>query len=673
MTAPDAPHAPEELLAHRQWLVALARRLVHDDATAQDLVQDTWVTALETPPRESGSLRSWLGRVLRNRVLQRARSEGRRAAREADSRRTDPMPAPDEVVARSETQRRVLAAVLALEEPYRGVVLLRYYEERSAREIAKHLGLPLETIRTRLKRGVQQLRGALDREYGERRKWHAALLPLFGMPVSPPSGTAPTAVAARPLSRGLRRLAPIGVAGVCAVLTVMALRASVTPSPESKNEPDSRPLLKEAIAPSTEEAADRERRRSRRQARRAQEAAEAPPVDPRSLSAIHIVVRCVQDASPVPGLILDWEGRRPEEDERITTGVGGTATVPTDALHNLISRSSSWALLDPSRTLFTNDGVVWALRLMRVRGRVEDADGNVPSAAKLRFTLRDPRGRPDLWSGFTRQICADAPKTIRNEVHTFMGRPIPPPRADGTFLWRLPHLRWLSVDPGREWRRDAFAVPYDRDPGRVPELVIRLVRWPVLEGVVVGPEGVPVVGASVCIALTEPSGGDFRYASRYETETDEEGRFSLTLMQGPKVEPYLSVHPRHGLAPVRRRLGALGKGLRGLEIRVYERASTDEVLWRSPDGPVSPGLVSVTDVTGDWPHVRFWIEILAGGRSDASALEPGRTYEVTRHTYGRAAGIPPRFTWRGKATIRLERVLDAGVTRDAEPSQGEKR
>ena len=49
---PDlSPIRPEDLLAHSQWARALARTLVRDAATAEDLVQETWVAALKRPPR----------------------------------------------------------------------------------------------------------------------------------------------------------------------------------------------------------------------------------------------------------------------------------------------------------------------------------------------------------------------------------------------------------------------------------------------------------------------------------------------------------------------------------------------------------------------------------------------------------------------------------------------
>src|SRR5205814_10341316 len=57
----DAPRdgfaTPEELLAHAGWVRALARELVRDASTADDLVQETWLAALRHPPRAGSSMR----------------------------------------------------------------------------------------------------------------------------------------------------------------------------------------------------------------------------------------------------------------------------------------------------------------------------------------------------------------------------------------------------------------------------------------------------------------------------------------------------------------------------------------------------------------------------------------------------------------------------------------
>jgi DNA-directed RNA polymerase specialized sigma24 family protein len=71
---------PEDLLAHAGWLRALARRLAGDPDLAEDLVQETFLTAVERQPLARQAAGSWLGAVLRN-FAYRAHHQSRRRQR----------------------------------------------------------------------------------------------------------------------------------------------------------------------------------------------------------------------------------------------------------------------------------------------------------------------------------------------------------------------------------------------------------------------------------------------------------------------------------------------------------------------------------------------------------------------------------------------------------------
>ena len=83
MNGASRPIDPAELLANAGNLRALARRLVADDHDADDVVQQTFVAAVERPPRADVPLRPWLARVARNFALRTLRGRRRRAALEA--------------------------------------------------------------------------------------------------------------------------------------------------------------------------------------------------------------------------------------------------------------------------------------------------------------------------------------------------------------------------------------------------------------------------------------------------------------------------------------------------------------------------------------------------------------------------------------------------------------
>lgn len=181
----------ERLLAHSGWLTSLARRLVQDPATADDLVQDTWAAALRSPSRGAQRGQGWLFTVFANLARARSREEGARRRREMDAARPERISGPDELVERAESQRRLLALVLALDEPYRSTLLARFVEAQSAAEIARNTGTNESTVRTRVARALQRLRESLASEHGADPRLGLGV--LLGMPHAMENGVAPSA------------------------------------------------------------------------------------------------------------------------------------------------------------------------------------------------------------------------------------------------------------------------------------------------------------------------------------------------------------------------------------------------------------------------------------------------------------------------------------------------
>ncbi len=169
------------LLRHGAWLRRLAFHLVGGGDGAEDAVQETWIAAMAARPSADRDLRPWLARVLRNRLRHQARTRTRRLAREQAATRAEPVtdaPAA-EALERVELQRRLTTLVTELEEPFRSTLVLRYFEGRSAADIARESKVPEGTVRWRTKEGLDRLRARLDEDHGgDRRAWRALLLPL---------------------------------------------------------------------------------------------------------------------------------------------------------------------------------------------------------------------------------------------------------------------------------------------------------------------------------------------------------------------------------------------------------------------------------------------------------------------------------------------------------------
>lgn len=180
-TPSAAPNDPQAFLEHAAFLRRLARGLLGDAAAAEDLVQEAWMASLRAKPQPGIPLRAWLAGWVRNRSMQRRREEQRRARREAAVARPDRHSPELETAERLEVLQFVLRTVEALDEPYRTAVRMRFLDDLSAKEVAARLGVPVATVRTRLRRGLARVRAKLDANCpGGRSALLSALVPLAG-------------------------------------------------------------------------------------------------------------------------------------------------------------------------------------------------------------------------------------------------------------------------------------------------------------------------------------------------------------------------------------------------------------------------------------------------------------------------------------------------------------
>ena len=168
----------EELLGHAGWARRLALHLVREPAAADDLVQDTWEVAMTNGRPAGVPLGAWLTGVMRNLARFGARSDVRRARRDAGFANDSVAAHPDELLARFQMQRQLADLVSGLREPYRSTVLLRYYDGLTAVQIGRKLGIPAATVRWRVKQGLDELRTALAERHGGGDAWLAAVSPL---------------------------------------------------------------------------------------------------------------------------------------------------------------------------------------------------------------------------------------------------------------------------------------------------------------------------------------------------------------------------------------------------------------------------------------------------------------------------------------------------------------
>ena len=170
----------EDLAEHLEWLRRLARSLVRDPEVADDLTHETLLAALRSSGERPRSPRSWLRSVLVRQHIERLRRRGRREDRHRQVARPDFVDSPLVELERNSINEVVTEEVANLPETYQEVLRWRYFDERTPTQIAAEHDIPIATVKTRLQRGLAQLRERLDaRHGGDGRTWVAALAPLW--------------------------------------------------------------------------------------------------------------------------------------------------------------------------------------------------------------------------------------------------------------------------------------------------------------------------------------------------------------------------------------------------------------------------------------------------------------------------------------------------------------
>jgi RNA polymerase sigma-70 factor, ECF subfamily len=167
---PDRIDWPAELQHHGRWLRTVALARVGDAASADDVIQEVAMAAVEKGHqlRDPKAVAAWLYRLVVVASLQFRRRQGRRrklverfidrcGPTDADTRERDPL---DWLLA-DERKRMVRQALSQLPPRDAEILLLKYSEDWSYNQMAEHLGLSTSAVEARLHRAREKLRRAL--------------------------------------------------------------------------------------------------------------------------------------------------------------------------------------------------------------------------------------------------------------------------------------------------------------------------------------------------------------------------------------------------------------------------------------------------------------------------------------------------------------------------------
>jgi RNA polymerase sigma-70 factor (ECF subfamily) len=144
----------------------LAYRILGEPEAAEDVVQDAFLAAWRgagTFRRERGNLRSWLLSIVHHRSvdLLRRRTAFRPAPLEAADRTPSDVDTAEEAT-RNLERGSVRAALEALAEAQRRTIELAYFGGYTQSELAQIMGVPLGTVKGRMRIGLQKMRRVLE-------------------------------------------------------------------------------------------------------------------------------------------------------------------------------------------------------------------------------------------------------------------------------------------------------------------------------------------------------------------------------------------------------------------------------------------------------------------------------------------------------------------------------
>jgi len=159
---------------YQRAVFSICLRMVRNRDEATDLAQESFIKVFASLDRYNPAyaFSSWLFKITSNLCIDHLRKrrvptfamdepvDGEKG--EIQRQYESPDPNPEETFSRSEKMRKLEAAIARLPEHYRIMLVLRHQEDLSYEEIADTLSIPLGTVKARIHRAREMLKGILD-------------------------------------------------------------------------------------------------------------------------------------------------------------------------------------------------------------------------------------------------------------------------------------------------------------------------------------------------------------------------------------------------------------------------------------------------------------------------------------------------------------------------------
>jgi RNA polymerase sigma-70 factor, ECF subfamily len=170
ITARDPSALAELYDRHSRLLFGVLLRILRSRDEAEEVLQDVFVqawTKSATYHPSLGTAPGWLVGIARNRAIDRLRANGRRPTAVGDESAVSPLETPELEASRGERQVEIRRALDALPLDQRVLIEDAYFLGFTHSELAERHGLPLGTVKTRIRAAMQALRGYLEGRYVE--------------------------------------------------------------------------------------------------------------------------------------------------------------------------------------------------------------------------------------------------------------------------------------------------------------------------------------------------------------------------------------------------------------------------------------------------------------------------------------------------------------------------
>ena len=144
-------------------------RLGSDSSSAEEIMQEVMLNVWRKAgqyDRRQASVSTWIFRIARNRRIDTLRRTNKPEL-DAEDPMLQPAPAeqPDITVNRAQLETKVRDVIETLPEEQLVLLKAAFYEGLSHSEIAKSFGLPLGTVKSRIRLAFMRLRGSLERDH----------------------------------------------------------------------------------------------------------------------------------------------------------------------------------------------------------------------------------------------------------------------------------------------------------------------------------------------------------------------------------------------------------------------------------------------------------------------------------------------------------------------------